>query len=103
MSLLGVSPATVAMPRLPAEFTAVVSGDGALVPPPNVRAVLVPGAHVIVRLAGEAGTRAFPPTTLDEIAGVIRYDGPPIPVEKLSIEAYEYRDLYPDDDVTLPR
>lgn len=84
------------MPDLPAtEFTAVVSGDGALVPPDDVRAALVPGARVRVRLAGDA-PRLFPPTTLDEIGSVLGYDGPTIPVEKMGIEAIDYRDLYPD-------
>lgn len=83
------------MPRLPAEFTAVVSGDGALLPPADVRAALTPGQTVRVRLACDSPS-VFPPTTLEEIGSVIQYQGPRIPIEKMGIEAMNYRDLYLD-------
>ena len=40
----------------------------------------------------------FPPTTFDDVGRTLNYNGPPIPVERLGMEAIPYQDPYEEDD-----
>lgn len=54
------------------------------------------GGEVVVRPAAidPDAVRA----ALDRLGSVARYTGPPIPIEKMGMEAIEYDDLYPDGE-----
>ena len=41
--------------------------------------------------------RAFPAARMEDVAGCLEWDGPPVPVERLNVEALPYRDPYADD------
>ena len=42
--------------------------------------------------------QVFPPTTFDEVGIALKYDGPPVPVERLNMEAIPYQEPYQEDD-----
>ena len=42
--------------------------------------------------------QGFPPTTFEDIGIALNYDGPPIPVERLGMEAIPYQEPYEEDD-----
>ena len=42
--------------------------------------------------------QVFPPTTFDDVGIALKYDGPPVPVERLGMEAIPYQEPYGGDD-----
>ena len=42
--------------------------------------------------------QVFTSTTFDDVGKALNYDGPPIPVERLGMEAISYQEPYGEDD-----
>lgn len=77
----------------PVKQTTVLSTKGQVILPKAVRDRLrwEPGARLVVEEKdGEIvirRERPFPPTTIDEVFGMLKYDGPPISIEQMNAAA----------------
>lgn len=73
----------------PVRQTTVLSTKGQVILPKAVRERLrwEPGVRLVVEET-EGGVvikreKPFPPTTIDEVFGILKYDGPPITIEEM--------------------
>jgi AbrB family looped-hinge helix DNA binding protein len=80
----------------PEKLTTVVSTKGQVILPAAIRKQRHwdPGTRLIVEQTSEGvllrSEPLFPPTNIDEVAGMLKYDGPPISIEDMSKGVEEY-------------